>query len=254
MGNALIEISKELAAAAERAGSSVVAVAGRHHGVSSGIHWKRDVVVTANHTVKRDQDIRVLLADGRALDATLAGRDFASISASVEEFQPDVVLAEIAGVDKPLPEEILNLSEEAPVGIILLVDDQHPEGDLDALRNGIRAVLPRNTTQSAIIAAVETVAVGLTVLPPEGLDRLLKEIAARQRTLSAAPLIEPLTPREIEVLGMMVEGWGNKEISVRLGISEHTVKFHVASIMGKLNAESRTEAVTAGIRHGLIML
>jgi two-component system, NarL family, response regulator YdfI len=63
-----------------------------------------------------------------------------------------------------------------------------------------------------------------------------------------------LTPREIEVLGMMVEGWGNKEISTRLSISEHTVKFHVASIMGKLNASSRTEAVTSGIRHGLIML
>ncbi|MDP9146563.1 MAG: response regulator transcription factor [Acidobacteriota bacterium] len=167
-----------------------------------------------------------------------------------------MVLAEIAGVDKPLPEEILSLSEEAPIGIILLFDDQHPEGDLDALRNGIRAVLPRNATQSAIIAAVEAVAVGLTVLPPEGFDRLLKETAARQRTLSAAPLIEPLTRREIEVLGMMVEGWGNKEISVHLGFSEHTVKFkfHIASIMGKLNAESRTEAVTAGIRHGPIML
>src|ERR1700738_3136380 len=101
--------------------------------------------------------------------------DFASLSVSVEEFQPDVVLAEVAGVDKPLPEEILSLSEEAPVGIILLVDDQNSERDLDALRNGIRAVLPRNATQSTIIAAVKAVGAGLTVLPPEGLDRLLKE-------------------------------------------------------------------------------
>jgi NarL family two-component system response regulator YdfI len=100
---------------------------------------------------------------------------------------------------------------------------------------------------------VEAVGVGLAVLLPEGLDSLLRESGASQRAVSP-PLVEALTPREIEVLGMMVEGWGNKEISTRLGISEHTVKFHVASIMGKLNASSRTEAVTSGIRHGLIML
>jgi two-component system, NarL family, response regulator YdfI len=194
-----------------------------------------------------------LLSAGRSLQVVRVLSDFATLSASVEELQPDVVLAEIAGIEKILPDEILQLSEEAPVGIILLVDDLNPERDLDALRSGIRAVLPRNTTQNAILAAVEAVGAGLSVLRPEGLDRLLRETIAAQRKVSA-PLVEPLTPRELEVLGMMVEGWGNKEISARLGISEHTVKFHVASIMGKLNAESRTEAVTAGIRHGLIML
>jgi two-component system, NarL family, response regulator YdfI len=194
-----------------------------------------------------------LLSAGRSLQVVRVLSDFATLSASVEELQPDVVLAEIAGIEKILPEEILQLSEEAPVGIILLVDDPNPERDLDALRSGIRAVLPRNTMQNAILAAVEAVGAGLSVLRPEGLDRLLRETIAAQRKVSA-PLVEPLTPRELEVLGMMVEGWGNKEISARLGISEHTVKFHVASIMGKLNAESRTEAVTAGIRHGLIML
>jgi len=133
------------------------------------------------------------------------------------------------------------------------VDDANTERDLDAFRNGIRAVLPRNISPSGIIAALEAVGVGLTVLLPAGLDNLLRESTATHRAVSP-PLVEALTPREIEVLGMMVEGWGNKEISTRLGISEHTVKFHVASIMGKLNASSRTEAVTSGIRHGLIML
>ncbi|HKC74673.1 MAG TPA: response regulator transcription factor, partial [Chloroflexota bacterium] len=63
-----------------------------------------------------------------------------------------------------------------------------------------------------------------------------------------------LTPREIEVLGMLAEGLGNKTIARRLGISEHTVKFHVGSIFAKLDASSRTEAVTLGARRGLIML
>jgi len=66
------------------------------------------------------------------------------------------------------------------------------------------------------------------------------------------PLVEALTPREEEVLGLMAAGLGNKQIAARLDISEHTAKFHVASIMGKLGAGSRTEAVTAGIRRGLI--
>jgi DNA-binding NarL/FixJ family response regulator len=179
--------------------------------------------------------------------------DFGQLSEIVEDLRPDVVVAEITGQDRTLPGEILTLSEEAPVGIVLLVDDANTERDMDAFRGGVRAVLPRNMSQGAIIAAVEAVGVGLTVLLPEGLDTLLRESSASHRAVSP-PLVEALTPREIEVLGMMVEGWGNKEISTRLGISEHTVKFHVASIMGKLNASSRTEAVTSGIRHGLIML
>jgi DNA-binding CsgD family transcriptional regulator len=67
-------------------------------------------------------------------------------------------------------------------------------------------------------------------------------------------LIEPLSAREREVLQMVAAGSGNKEIAAKLGISEHTVKFHVASILGKLGAESRTEAVALGIRRGLVML
>lgn len=194
-----------------------------------------------------------LLRASTSLQVVRIVSDFSQLSESVEELQPDVVVAEITGQDKTLPQEILKLSEEAPMAIVLLVDDANTERDLDALRNGVRAVLPRNMSPVGIVAAVEAVGVGLAVLLPEGLDSLLRESNASHTAVSP-PLVEALTPRETEVLGMMVEGWGNKEISSRLGISEHTVKFHVASIMGKLNASSRTEAVTSGIRHGLIML
>ncbi|OLE69659.1 MAG: hypothetical protein AUI36_04615 [Cyanobacteria bacterium 13_1_40CM_2_61_4] len=61
-----------------------------------------------------------------------------------------------------------------------------------------------------------------------------------------------LTPREIEVLRMLGEGLGNKMVADRLGISEHTVKFHISSIFTKLDASTRTEAVTLGIRQGII--
>ena len=65
---------------------------------------------------------------------------------------------------------------------------------------------------------------------------------------------EKLTDRELEVLELLAEGVGNREIAARLGVSEHTVKFHISSILGKLGAESRTEAVTLGVRKGLIVL
>jgi NarL family two-component system response regulator YdfI len=194
-----------------------------------------------------------LLRASTSLQVVRVVADFSQLSESLEELQPDVVVAEVTGHDRTLPDEILKLSEEVPVAIVLLVDDANTERDLDALRNGVRAVLPRNMSPGGIVAAVEAAGAGLAVLLPEGLDNLLRESTVSHRAVSP-PLVEALTPREIEVLGMMVEGWGNKEISTRLGISEHTVKFHVASIMGKLNASSRTEAVTSGIRHGLIML
>ena len=75
---------------------------------------------------------------------------------------------------------------------------------------------------------------------------------------AALPRIQPdstpLTPRELEVLGMLAEGLANKNIAARLGLSEHTVKTHVASILGKLGAYSRAEAVAIGVRQGLILL
>jgi DNA-binding CsgD family transcriptional regulator len=67
-------------------------------------------------------------------------------------------------------------------------------------------------------------------------------------------LTEPLTPREREVLRLLASGLGNKEIAAKLKISEHTAKFHVASILGKLGAASRAEAVSIGMRNGLILL
>jgi DNA-binding NarL/FixJ family response regulator len=96
-------------------------------------------------------------------------------------------------------------------------------------------------------------AVGLVVLHPDFIEDLFPQNDSPTRALSSSP-IQSLTPREIEVLGMLALGLGNKIIAKRLGISEHTVKFHISSIFQKLNASSRTEAVTLGARLGLIML
>jgi NarL family two-component system response regulator YdfI len=131
--------------------------------------------------------------------------------------------------------------------LLLLTNDLQAAWIAEALRGGVRGLLAREAGQSQIIAAVEAVAAGLTVLDADDLEAIL--VGPKP-----ARITESLTPRETEVLGMLAEGLSNKMVAHRLGISEHTVKFHVQSIMAKLDAGSRTEAVTLGIRQGLILL
>jgi NarL family two-component system response regulator YdfI len=143
----------------------------------------------------------------------------------------------------------------AGVPVILLVDNPGRRIS-EALPAGVRAVLPRNITSTEIAAAIEAVAAGLYVFHPADIDSIPTLRPPQSETVPelGEPLLEHLTPREIEVLQLLSAGLGNKEIAARLNISEHTAKFHVASIMGKLGAATRTEAVTLGIRHGLVMI
>jgi DNA-binding NarL/FixJ family response regulator len=122
----------------------------------------------------------------------------------------------------------------------------------DALRAGARAVLPSDVPPDQLLAALEAAAAGLIVVHPAEVNAMFPATEPASRTI--AELAEPLTPRENEVLQMLASGLANKEIAARLVISEHTVKFHVASILGKLGAASRTEAVSLGIRRGLVLL
>ena len=184
------------------------------------------------------------------LESLLRGTGTVDVIGSVANWaeysgeDPDVVLADWENGDDLSIETVDGVPEAAWV---LVADDPGLSGIAEALRSGVRAVLPRHSSALQIVAAIEAAAAGFVVLQPGDLDGLLVNP-------QPASLAEPLTPREVEVLGMLAEGQSNKSIAYRLGISEHTVKFHVTSIMGKLDAGSRTEAVTQGIRKGLIML
>jgi DNA-binding NarL/FixJ family response regulator len=171
--------------------------------------------------------------------------------AGMEALRPDVILAALPFEDLPVG------AEGGPDGmvppVVLLANDDHPGWTREVLRAGVRAVLPRDASQGEILAAVSAAANGLAVLDPRDLEGMLATPAAAP--MASAPAEQPaLTPREIEVLRMMAEGEANKTIAWKLGISEHTAKFHVASILSKLNAASRAEAVAIGIRKGLILL
>lgn len=161
--------------------------------------------------------------------------------------EADVLLAE-ADDEQDLAEMLDNSAAGVPS--ILLVRDPVTE-TARALRHGVRAVLPSGATGEQIAAAIRAVAAGLVVFDFAAVGQAVTPYPANGVT---ADLSEALTTREIEVLRAMSEGLANKEIAARLGVSENTIKFHVASIMGKLGAASRTEAVMLGIRHGIVFI
>jgi len=167
----------------------------------------------------------------------LAGA-YSDLSA-VETLRPDVVLA------------ALPLEELSPgLTTVLLTNDPQPVWTLEAFRLGVRGLLSPDASAEEILAAVEAAASGLAVVDPRELETLLASTTPAQASAEG----QSLTARELEVLRMLAEGAANKTVAWKLGISEHTVKFHVASILGKLQAASRTEAVTIGVRRGLIFL
>jgi DNA-binding NarL/FixJ family response regulator len=194
---------------------------------------------------------RLSLADERASEA---------LAAQINELRPDVVIAEFEGrVQEELERLLAGASEGeglSATSIVLLTDEYHELLTNEAVRAGVRAALPRSSTGDQIIAAVEAVAAGLFVWRPDSIDSLPNFTQSREstETVVSTSKVDALTEREVEVLGMLAEGLGNKTIAYRLGISEHTVKFHVSSVIAKLGASGRTEAVTIGIRRGLIMI
>jgi NarL family two-component system response regulator YdfI len=196
--------------------------------------------------------LQSMLADSR-VDIVGSAADLESISGQLVDAEPDVVLVEAAA---DAHEELLNALEDAELAqeypVIVLSEQLKAAWLSKALRAGVRAVLPRDATPEQLRAALEAAAAGLVVVHPSELDTVLSATVGPSAPLD--DLLEPLTRREREVLQMISAGLGNKEIAGRLSISEHTVKFHVASILGKLGASSRTEAVSIGIRHGLVLL
>jgi two-component system, NarL family, response regulator YdfI len=211
------------------------------------------VLVAATSEIVR-AGLEALLAASPQLAVVGRAPDVTALVPQVEDVHPDVVLLQVElHEDEALAALSALGAGPRPPAVVVLVDAPSGSWTAEALRSGVRAILPRQAVAAEIVAAIETAAAGLVVLHPDTVDALLPAASSAPRTLPGLPQ-QTLTPREIEVLGMIAEGVGNKEIAWRLGISEHTVKFHISAIFAKLHATSRTEAVTLGIRQGLIML
>jgi DNA-binding NarL/FixJ family response regulator len=209
--------------------------------------------------MKRDGKIGILVADDHFIvrmglialvhtepSMVIVG-EAADGNQAVELFskhKPDLVLMDLRMPIKDGIEATIEIRGQDPNACVLMLTTFDGDTDIHkALQAGAQGYVLKNATGQELIPAIQAVASGHRWIP--------KEIAKR---LASRKLFEELTPREVQVLQLLVKGSANKQIGEHLNISEHTVKDHLKSVFGKLQVEDRTEAVTAAIQRGIIHL
>jgi len=179
----------------------------------------------------------------------------------MDNLPPDVAVIDI---DAPADGDLAitrQLKQRLPnIGIIALTSNYNDVRLFQALKAQAAACLSKEITAEQLVETVRRVARGehpineSLVTHPILADQVLRQFQELSRQSEAQPFMSPLTPREMEILDYIAQGFMNKQIAVKLGISEQTIKNHVTSILRKLNANARTEAVVLAIRRGLISI
>jgi len=208
------------------------------------------VLLVASNSARRaylaETVVRVLNGRARVTsDSRISAERFAAAKS-------DLLLADL---ENPVEAAALvRFLENAPAGTasVALIDEPDPGWVRSALRASLNAIIARDASREDIQLALQAAEAGLVLIHPTSASGLIQESALLETNNTAEEFTEELTPRESEVLRLVSMGLGNKEVAGRLAISEHTVKFHISSILSKLHAGSRTEAVSLGIRRGLI--
>jgi DNA-binding NarL/FixJ family response regulator len=213
------------------------------------------IIIAAESALARRGIEQLLRGPGIEIVASIA--PLSALDAEPEQSDPaDLVIAtEEPSHFATMLQKLADADLFRDLPVVLLAEILDPQTTAQALRMGARAVLPAELARPQLLAALEAVSRGFVVaMPGEAKTIVAASQIPASRTNDIEELLEPLTAREQEVLRMLALGLANKEIASRLNISEHTVKFHVAAILGKLGAASRTEAVALAIRHGLVLL
>ena len=212
------------------------------------------ILIVADNLLAR-AGLAALLAERSNSDVVgqVAGGE--TLADDVDVYRPEVLVWDLGWQPQTALERFGQLLDELGDGealpVVALLPDESRAAEVAALLRTVRAggVFLRDTDTAHLIAALPIVAQGLLVIDPALADRVLPDGETPPESIS-----EALTPREQEVLQLLAEGLPNKTIARQLGISDHTVKFHVNAIMSKLDAQSRTGAVVKATRLGLIML
>lgn len=208
-----------------------------------------EVLLVAPYTAVR-AGLGVLLSESGEITVVGEARDEATAEYLVRTLRPNAVLVDGSPA---LLSEVLAVVSEVDISVVALCEDLDDVVMLARRRAAAWCALQRSAGGAEIIAGLSAASAGIVALDPSFAAAL---IAAGADPPPPAPLaVDPgLTPREREVLQLMTQGLPNKNIASRLHISLSTAKFHVASILTKLEASSRTEAVTIGARMGLVSL
>jgi NarL family two-component system response regulator LiaR len=208
------------------------------------------VLIVDDHPVVR-QGLRAFLKLQETIDLVGEAADGVEGMAKVRELSPDVVLMDLVmpGLDGVgAIREIRKISPKTRVLVLTsFADDERVFSSIEA---GALGYLMKDASPQDVIQAIQDVSEGKPVLHPEIAKKLMHEVAsAREETP-----VERLTPREREVLALIVKGYSNQEIARELGISEKTVKTHISTILSKLHLADRTQAAVYALREGLVKL
>jgi len=207
------------------------------------------IVIADDHMVVRE-GLRLILEGQEEFALVGDAADGAAAVALVADLQPDVALIDLRMPGMGGLEAVAHIHNAWPrVALVILTTYNDDDLMLQALQAGARGYLIKDTTRDTLFQAIRAAARGETLLQPETMARLLARTTPAP-TRGHGPL--DLTERELEVLDGVVRGERNKEIAARLGLSEPTVKTHLASIFGKLSVESRAAAAVAAIERGLV--
>ena len=211
---------------------------------------KRIAVVSALPAVRAG--LRALVEEGGSYHVVAEAASPSQLAASAAG--ADALLLDAApGADV---RDVMGATGTADIASLVVLGELDGEARLPSVLGRPFALLPRDASGEQLRAALDAVTSGLIVVDPLSAERLFATPPAESaaRTEGTGEAADHLTAREREVLQLVAEGLPNKTIARRLAISDHTVKFHVATLMAKLGAASRTEAVHLGARRGLITL
>ena len=194
--------------------------------------------------------LRALLSDDERVEVIADSATLLDLTPLPPE--TDVLVLESPQVARSDLENALR-SANTPAILFLVQGEPLPAQLMDSLPARSWGVLSLDATAEELLAAIGALHEGLLAGAPELMKPLLFHLPDSER-LAAEPMLESLTGRENEVLQLLAQGLANKQIALALGISEHTVKFHISAIYGKLGATNRTEAVRLGVLRGLVVL
>ncbi len=209
------------------------------------------ILVADDHPIVRDGLVAILSTQPDFEVVGEAGNGPEAIERATT-LQPDVMLLDLEMPELDGVEVLRRLAQSNPeVRVIVFTAFDTDERILGAVQAGAQGYLLKGAPRKELFEAVRVVHAGGSLLQPVVASKLLRQVSHQSH---AVPTVDALTPREVEVLRLLAQGLQNKEIAAQLVISERTVKFHVSSIMSKLGAGNRTEAVTLAAQQGLIEL
>jgi DNA-binding NarL/FixJ family response regulator len=212
------------------------------------------VLIVEDHTIVRE-GLHLLLQRNREIaivGEASSGREAIELAAAL---QPDVILMDIRLPDIDGLEATQRIKTKHPnIAVIMLTMHDDEEYVIGAVRVGAAGYILKDISPNDLVSAIQTVHDGGTIIEPSLLRRTLGTLALSGPAEADRLVdeIETLTPREQEVLNVLVEGLTNREIGQALFISEQTVKTHVSAIIQKLGASDRTQAAVIALRQGLI--